>query len=74
MHLELWDSIFQLLQTYFGLFDSGCNFYQNSLKYLLALSGVIPKGGGQSSSVGEMERDGYLFSFVGQSAVAVEKQ
>ena len=40
----------------------------------LALPGVIPKAGGQSSSLREMARDGYLFSFVGQSAVAVEKQ
>jgi len=45
-----------------------------SIDHLLALSGDIPKAGGQSSSLREMARDGYLFSFVGQSSVAVEKQ
>jgi len=40
---------------------------------LLTFSGVIPKPVGQSSSLREMARDGYLFSFIGQSAIAVEK-
>ena len=45
-----------------------------SVHHLLALSGVIPKAGGESSSLREMATDGYLLSFAGQSAIAVEKQ